>query len=235
MGLLARAIGAILVVLAILPASSSAAPRADVKAFAAAASTAAAEIRATAPQTRIDVAAADLSRCVSALQRLTAVSISAEARGRFAILTQIALHNASYARALPTLERFVSQIDRIRTADPALRSARAGWRQYTGYLAVLLAVPITPPVFCVELESWVGAGAPGLPFPELDLRAAAAVLANGGGGRQEARIARGATRLARLGAPRQRARRFSMQGMLSEHLRISQSIVESYSPPGTQR
>lgn len=233
MGLLARAFGALLVVLAILPASSPAAPRADARAFATAASTAAAEIRATAPQTRVDVAAAEFNRCVNATDRLASLTISPESRARFTVLGQTAMASLVYTRTLPVLERFVSQLERVRTTDSTLRSARAGRRRYVNDLRVIVAVPL-PPDPCAQVESWVNSGAPGLLIPELDVRAVSAVLANGGGSRQEARIARGATRLSILGAPRLRARRFSVQGMLSEHLRISQSLIDAYAPPGTK-
>lgn len=233
MGLLIRAVGAVLAVLAVVPASSVAAPRADARAFAAAASAAAAEIRATAPQTRVDIAAVEFNRCVSATDRLARLSISAESRARFGVLGQIGLLSIVNTRTLVPLQRFVANLDRIRTADPVLRSARAGWRRYVADQAVILAVPV-PRDLCVQLEAWVDAGAPGMLLPELDLRAAGAVLAAGGGSRQDARISRGAARLAALGAPRVRARRFRVQGMLSVHLGISQSLFQAYAPPGTK-
>lgn len=233
MGRLVRATGALLVVLAALPAASSAAPRSDAARFAAAASTAAAEIRATAPQTRVDIAAIEFNRCVSATERLSKLSISTESRARFQVLGQTALLSIVNTRTLPGLQRFVTKLDRIRTADPVLRSARAGWRRYVADQAVILAVPI-PRDLCARLEAWVDAGAPGVLLPELDVQAAGAVLAAGGGSRQEGRIARGAARLVALGAPRLRARRFGVQGMLSVHLGISQSMFQAYSPPGSQ-
>ena len=104
-------------------------------------------------------------------------------------------------------------------------------RRCVADLEVILAVAV-PPDLCARAEAWVDAGAPGLLLPELDVRAAAGVFAAGAGSRQNARISRGAARLSALGAPRGAARRFSVEGMLSVHLRIAQSITGMYSPPG---
>lgn len=215
------------------PAGAQAATPRDAAAFGRAAVLAAAEIRATAPDARIDLAAVELPRCQNATTVAAGLNLTPEARDRFLVVVNTAVRWITFRRTVPALERFVATLSRVRTTDRTLRSARAGWRVYVADLAVVAATPLSLDL-CAQLEAWAAGGAAGPLLPELDLAAVTTVFQRGAGSRQDAKIKRGARRLARRGVSAKRAERFSVQGMLAEHLRISQSITDLYAPPGSQ-
>lgn len=214
------------------PSAAHATGRSEAATFAGAALQTSNEIRALAPQTRVDIAASDFARCGTAVPRFAALGPPPDALARFQILGNTLVRQLAFARTLPPLQRFVASLDAVRVTDPALRSARAAWRRYVADLAIVIAVPL-PSDGCTQFAAWVDAGAPGQLLPQIDLAPAARVFASGAGSSGNAAIQRAATRLIRLGQTSRRAKRFTVEGMLAEHLRISQSLVASYAPPGT--
>lgn len=222
----------IALVLLLVPATAHASARSEAAAFSAAAVRTSDAIRVLAPQTRVDIAASDFPLCGSATPAFAALHVPAETSSRVSVLASTLVRRLAFTRTLAPLQGFVSALDGIRTTDPALRSARAAWRRYVADLATVIAVPL-PADACAQFAAWVAAGATEPLLPQLDLGPAARVFASGAGSRGNAAIDRGAARLVRLGQTSRRAKRFAVTGMLAEHLRISQSLVATYEPPGT--
>lgn len=220
------------IVLLLAPSAAHASARSEAAAFSAAAVRTSNEIRALAPQTRVDIAASDFARCGTAVPRFAELGPSADKLARFQILGNTLVRQLAFGRTLPPLQRLVASLDAVRITDPALRSARAAWRRYVADLAIVVATAL-PPDGCTQFAAWVDAGATEPLFPQVDLGPAGKVFAAGAGSRGNAAIQRGAARLFRLGQASRRAKRFTVEGMLVEHLRISQSLLASYAPPGT--
>lgn len=220
------------IVVLLAPSAAHASARSEAAAFAGAATRTSNEIRGLAPQTRVDIAASDFARCGPAVPRFAALNPSPETLARFQVLGNTLVRQLAFDRTLAPLQRFVGALDAIRTTDPALRSARAAWRRYVADLEIVVATAL-PPDGCTQFAAWVDAGATAPLFPQVDLGPAGKVFASGAGSRGNAVIQRGAARLSRLGQTSRRAKRFTVEGMLAEHLRISQSLVASYAPPGS--
>lgn len=220
------------IALLLAPAAAHASARSEGATFAGAAVRTSNEIRALAPQTRVDIAASDFARCGTAQARFAGLTVSPDVRARQQVLGNTLVRQLAFARTLAPLQRFVVALDAVRTTDRTLRSARAAWRRYVADLAIVLAVPL-PSDGCTQFEAWVDAGGTAPLFPQIDLGPAGRVFAAGAGSSGNAVIQRAATRLRRLGQTTRRAKRFTVEGMLAEHLRISQSLIASYAPPGT--
>jgi hypothetical protein len=139
--------------------------------------------------------------------RCDRVLAAAPARSRPQVLLMTVL-----LAALPTfdplrapLERYLAELERVPTADPLLRSGRAGWRSQVELIRRLPSIPDP----CAALEAWQRAGfAPGaVPVDP-------AALDNPGLDAADAKLRRAARRMRELGVGAPAARRFTGDTLL---------------------
>lgn len=110
----------------------------------------------------------------------------------------------AYDPIRPALDRFLAELERIPTNDPALKGGRAGWRTE---IDIIRRLPSTPDP-CAALQAWqrTGFAASKAPIP-LD------VLTNPAAEAAEGKIAVAARRMRRLGMRAGAARRFTGKGI----------------------
>jgi hypothetical protein len=160
-------------------------------------------IKARLPQ--IDAAAA-LTRdpvCREALQGGSAAQARAHVDDLVGVLVDM-LAGAMFAPVADGLHTFGAELDRIPTADPALRSGRAAWR---GSIALYVQARPLPADLCARLRRWKRAGWAARAAPDLQPPAVRAILDGSGTG--DAKLQAAAARLVALGVPAGQARRFA--------------------------
>ncbi len=167
---------------------------------------------------RID--AVDLPRCARAYSDaivgtgpLEGVALGPRREERLNDVLFAAALTPTFQPLVGPMERLVARLEAIPTDDPALRSARAGWRATAwSYRMVARA----PDDVCARLEEWVRAGARGLPLPAVDLRGFAAALEID----EDAKLRAGARRVRELGEGPRRAERVSGRWALEPYMAL---------------
>jgi hypothetical protein len=126
-------------------------------------------------------------------------------RGFEVLLVDILLAFApAYDPVRPALDRFLSELERIPTNDPALSGGRAGWRSE---IDLIRRLPSTPDP-CATLQAWQRAGfaRSAAPIP-VDALVSPGVLA------AEGKVAVAARRMRQLGVSASAANRFKGKPM----------------------
>jgi hypothetical protein len=190
-----------------LPASASAqaAPddRAAAREFAYAAYRLRVAIKARLPA--IDQAAA-ITRspaCRSALRGATPQQERRHLDDLVGVLVDL-LAGAMFAPVAEPLQTYQAELDRVATADPALRSGRAAWR---ASVALYVQVRPLPADLCAQLARWRTAGYGASARPDLQPAAVRRIL--DGSGTVDAKLHLAAARLVALGVTEGQARRFA--------------------------
>jgi hypothetical protein len=114
------------------------------------------------------------------------------------------LAGAMFAPVSEPLRTFQAELDRVPTADPALRSGRAAWRESIG---LYLQVRPLPSDLCEQLGRWRTAGYAAGARPALQPAAGRRIL--DGSGTVDAKLHIAAARLVALGVSQGQARRFA--------------------------
>jgi hypothetical protein len=114
------------------------------------------------------------------------------------------LAGAMFAPVSEPLRTFQAELDRVPTADPALRSGRAAWRASIG---LYLQVRPLPSDLCEQLGRWRTAGYAAGARPALQPAAVRRIL--DGSGTVDAKLHIAAARLVALGVSQGQARRFA--------------------------
>jgi hypothetical protein len=104
------------------------------------------------------------------------------------------------------LAQLVAELERVPTADPALRSGRAAWRAEAQFIGRIAPVPDV----CGALETWRRAGFGGRGAP-IDLAALGSPVAD----TAEPKLAAAAARMRALGVSAGAARRFTGANLLA--------------------
>jgi hypothetical protein len=154
---------------------------------------------------QIDAAAA-LTRapaCRSALQGATPEQERRHIDDLVGVLVDL-LAGAMLAPVAPQLQAFQAELDRVQTADPALRSGRAAWRSS---VALYGQVRPLPSDLCAQLRRWRSAGYAATARPDLQPPGVRRIL--DGGGTVDAKLRLAAARMVQLGTSEGQARRFA--------------------------
>ena len=114
------------------------------------------------------------------------------------------LAGAMFAPVSEQLRSFQAELDRVPTADPALRSGRAAWRQS---VALYVQVRPLPSDLCAQLGRWRTAGYAAGARPALQPTAVRRIL--DGSGTVDAKLHIAAARMVALGVSQGQARRFA--------------------------
>src|SRR3954470_12613009 len=114
------------------------------------------------------------------------------------------LAGAMFAPVTEQLRSFQAELDRVPTADPALRSGRAAWRRS---VALYVQVRPLPPDLCAQLGRWRTAGYAVDARPALQPTAVRRIL--DGSGTVDAKLHIAAARMVALGVSQGQARRFA--------------------------
>jgi hypothetical protein len=135
------------------------------------------------------------------------------ARAEAGVALAEAILGVEYGRMGPALTTFAAELDRVPTADPALRAGRDAWQ--TGAAALARFVPVTAADACVQLRRWADAGYPAGGAPAFQPEAVRQELRDRvtsddhATAHEDLRLQRAATRMLQLGVTRSQARRFS--------------------------
>jgi hypothetical protein len=175
---------------------------------------AAREFAVAAERLRVELVAAEPSmeaRGQAALRalddpRCDRAEAAAEGSRRIDVMSARAILGTgrAYDPARAPLERFLAEIDRIRTADRVLRGGRAGWRSAVLYLRTIPSVADP----CGALDGWRRARFAASAAP-VDLEA----VRRRGRSASEDKVARAARRMRRLGVSTTAATRYTAAGM----------------------
>jgi hypothetical protein len=114
------------------------------------------------------------------------------------------LAGAMFAPVSEQLRSFQAELDRVPTADPALRSGRAAWRKS---IALYVQVRPLPSDLCAQLGRWRTAGYAAGARPALQPTAVRRIL--DGSGTVDAKLHIAASRMVALGVSQGQARRFA--------------------------
>ena len=114
------------------------------------------------------------------------------------------LAGAMFAPVVDQLRTFQDDLDRVPTADPALRSGRAAWRESVG---LYLQVRPLPADLCAQLGRWRTAGYAAAARPDLQPTAVRRIL--DGSRTVDAKLHLAAARMVALGVSQGQARRFA--------------------------
>jgi hypothetical protein len=114
------------------------------------------------------------------------------------------LAGAMFAPVSEQLRSFQVELDRVPTADPALRSGRAAWRKS---IALYVQVRPLPSDLCAQLGRWRTAGYAAGARPALQPTAVRRIL--DGSGTVDAKLHIAASRMVALGVSQGQARRFA--------------------------
>jgi hypothetical protein len=160
-------------------------------------------IKARMPQ--IDAAAA-ITRspaCRAALRGATPEQERKHLDDLVGVLVDL-LAGAMLAPASEPLRTFQAELERIPTADPALRSGRAAWRTS---VALYVQVRPLPADLCAKLKRWRTSGYSAAARPDLQPQAVRRIL--DGSGTVDAKLHLAAARMVALGVTEGQARRFA--------------------------
>jgi hypothetical protein len=211
------AVPALLIALAAGPAASAQAPPAappDERAAAREFSFAAYRLRVKvlAQQDAIDQRFIDVTLPALGDRRCDRVANAAHGlQGIEVLIVELALDIApTYDPIRTSLDTFLAELERIPTADPALRSGRAGWRSEIQFIRQLQSSPDP----CGTLQAWQRAKfAPPAAPVDIDALIAPGMLA------ADDKLKIAARRMQRLGVGAGTARRFTGDGMF-DHVAI---------------
>ena len=141
--------------------------------------------------------------CRAALRGATPEQERAHVDDLVGVLVDL-LAGAMLAPVAEPLQTFQAELDRVPTADPALRSGRAAWRTS---VALYQQVRPLPADLCAQLERWRTAGYATAARPDLQPVAVRGIL--DGSGTVDGKLRLAAARMVALGIPEGRARRFA--------------------------
>ena len=160
-------------------------------------------IKAKMPE--IDAVAAVTRRpaCRAALGGVTPAQQQEHLDDLVGVLVDL-LAGAMLAPVAQQLQTFQAELDRIPTADPALRSGRAAWRSS---VALYVRVKPLPADLCSRLSRWRRAGYAVAARPDLQPREVRRILE--GSGSVDAKLQLAAARMVALGVTEGQARRFA--------------------------
>jgi hypothetical protein len=141
--------------------------------------------------------------CRKALRGATPAQQQAHADDLVGVLVDM-LAGAMLAPVAEPLQTFQAELERVPTADPALRSGRAAWR---ASVALYRQVRPLPADLCEQLRRWSAAGYVAAARPELQPPAVRGIL--DGSGTVDGKLRLAAARMVALGVSDGQARRFA--------------------------
>lgn len=232
MGRLALAVAALLLVVAPAAPAATAQDRAAARSFAAAADKLSRDARAALPLSLVATQQASLDCHLAGVRRARENGAPATAIIRASLEGLAIARSIIYLTAVGNVEAFLKRIDRVKTADRALRAGRTAWRATARSMRVYLTLPF-PTDICARVDAWVHRGATGAMFPNLDFtRVNREINASAAAATRERRIERAAERMQALGQSRSRAARFTVREALAQQLAVEQQLVAPYAPGG---
>ena len=135
------------------------------------------------------------------------------ARAEAGVALAEAILGVQFGRMGPALTTFGAELDRVPTADPALRAGRDHWQSFAAAFGQF--APVTAADACVQLRRWADAGYPAGAAPAFQPEAIRQelrdrVTSDGDAtAPEDLRLQRAAARMLQLGVTRSQARRFS--------------------------
>jgi hypothetical protein len=193
------------------PASAQVAPddRAAAREYAYAAYRLRVAIKARLPEIERAAAITRAPACRAALRGATPEQERRHLDDLVGVLVDL-LAGAMFAPVAQPLQTFQAELDRVATADPALRSGRAAWR---ASIALYSQVRPLPADLCAQLGRWRTAGYAASARPDLQPAAVRRIL--DGSGTVDAKLHLAAARLVALGVTEGQARRFAGDTLFS--------------------
>jgi hypothetical protein len=170
-----------------------------------------------AQKPQVEAGAARALRALGDSRCDRAVSASPDSRKVDVVLVAALIAVAPvYEPIRAALDRYLAELERVPTADPVLRSGRAGWRSEIDLLHRLPSIPDP----CAALEAWQRAGyAPGAAPVN------PAAILNPGLAAADDKLGRAGRRMRELGVSAGAARRFTgatlFAGIADEELELS--------------
>ncbi len=160
-------------------------------------------IKAKLPEIQAAAAITHRPACRTALGGATPAQQQEHLDDLVGVLVDL-LAGAMFAPVAHSLQTFQAELDRIPTADPALRSGRAAWRSS---VSLYTRVRPLPADLCSQLARWRKAGYAAAARPDLQPREVRRILE--GSGTVDAKLQLAAVRMVALGVTEGQARRFA--------------------------